>query len=279
MSNAWGPPKIELITKKFMIDKAISNSRSFEIFHPSAWGSCLRKIAYQYYNEEEKFFVKSAAEGDLKLERIFDNGHGIHARWQNYLDCAGVLRGNWKCANPECGIVHGLEFALGIFNPIRAQKNWRCACGNSKKLIYEELTVKSPEEYNFEGHCDAVVDLRGTPYECGNDLDLMVVDFKSMKDEQFFALDHAKHEHIIQVHIYMWILGIPAGVVLYENKDSQAIKEMFVPRDEKIITKIKEEALWMRKVLEHKKLPERPSGYSVSKFPCRFCEFAKICYS
>lgn len=274
------PVKIEQLTREFMVHKAMNNHRKYDIFHPSAWGSCLRKVAFQYYNEFEKFYQKSDNDVDIRLERVFDNGHGIHARWQNYLDCAGVLRGFWKCSNPMCEMVFGEEHApWGIFNPQRTIKDWACpGCGNTKKLIYEETLVKSEDIYNFEGHCDAIVDLRSSPYASNDLTDVLVVDFKSMKEELFQELVKAKHEHVIQVHIYMWVLNIHAAVVVYENKNNQAIKEIFVPRDEAVIEKIKEEAIWLRNVINERKLPPKPDGFSMSKFPCRGCEFAKQCW-
>lgn len=275
---AGRPPKLEVMTRKFMIGKALNNSRRFDIFHPSAWGSCLRKIAYQYYNEASPFVEKTASDVDLRIERIFDLGHSTHARWQNYLDCAGLLRGYWKCPNPNCGMTYGHSEKLGIFNPMRANKDFKCQCGNSKKLEYEEILIKSEATYNFEGHCDAVVDLRHTEFAQNNDFDVYVVDFKTMKDEMYSELTEPKHEHVIQVQIYMWVLDLRAAVVCYENKDNQALKEMFVPRDDQLIEKIKQQAVWMKELLKSNKLPHRPSGFSRSKFPCRLCEFVDFCY-
>ena len=272
------PISIEQAIQPYMVKKATCNPRRYDIFHPSAWGSCLRKIAYQYYNETEHFADKTAADIDPRMERIFDNGHSIHARWQNYLDCAGILRGNWKCTNPLCGAEFGHEEPWGIFNPQRTIPGWRCHCGNGEKLVYEEVLVKSEDCYNFEGHCDAVVDVRGTDLAKGNEMDVFVVDFKSIKDSMYSELTEPKHEHVIQTHIYMWVLNIHAAVVLYENKDNQAVRELFVPRDEQLIEKIKTQAIWLKGMLASRKLPTRPSGFSRSKFPCRYCEFVDICF-
>jgi hypothetical protein len=272
------PPRVELLTKAFMIDKALSSTRRYEAFHPSAWGSCLRKIAYQHYNEKKVFIRKTDQDVDLRMERIYDNGHGMHARWQNYLDCAGVLRGVWKCPNPLCGLSHGSEEPHGIFNPLRTP-GWACKCGNDKKLSYEEVQVKSDPRYNFEGHVDAIVDVRGTPFAAGNGNDLYIADFKTIKAEMFDELQGAKHEHVVQVHIYMWLLGLSAAMVVYESKDSQHLKEMHVPRDEAMIADIQEKAEWLIEVLKRGKLPQRPDGFSLSKFPCRLCEFAGLCYA
>lgn len=279
--NIISSVKVEMATHPYMIKKASENNRRYDIFHPSAWGGCLRKVAYQYYNDKEHFFEKKSSNVDVRVERIFDNGHGVHSRWQKYLDCSGILRGCWKCTNPMCGKVYGEEEKIGIFNPLRTIPDWHCSnCGNNSDLSYEELRVKSDPVYNFDGHCDAVVDMSNTPYAKNNNQDLIVVDFKSMKDEYFSEITESKskHEHVVQVNIYMWILDLHASIVLYENKNTQAVKEVFVPRDEKLIDKIKEQAIWMRNVLNKGKLPNRPDGSSPSRIPCRFCEFLQYCW-
>jgi CRISPR/Cas system-associated exonuclease Cas4 (RecB family) len=271
------PPLVEMLVRPYMAKKAMENSRRYDIFHPSAWGSCRRKMAYQYFNEKENFLPPSASSVDFRMERIFDNGHGTHARWQNYLDKAGYLRGYWRCTNPHCATVHGADSELGQFNPTR-DKDWSCRCG-SKSLAYEEICVKSPPEFNFEGHVDAVLDLTGSPHENPRGVNVFVVDMKTMKDELFSELVEAKHEHVVQVHIYMWLLKLSGAVVLYENKDNQSIKEMFVPRDESMVERIKKEAVDLKEMLSIRKLPPRFGGATRSKYPCRGCEFLELCFA
>lgn len=275
------PPLVSALIKQHMVEKALGNPRRYDIFHPSAWGSCLRKIAYQFYNEQDSFLQRQESDIDLRLERVFDNGHKMHFRWQEYLTNAKILRGCWKCG--KCGQVYGRESALGIFSPLQTDPNWECGCGgntiNGPALEYQEVVVCSEKEYNFKGNVDAIVDLRGSPWGQGNEYDVFVVDFKSMKDDMFSDLRQAKYEHIVQTNIYMWILDLQLAVVLYENKDNQQVKEMLVPRDDELIEKIKRQALKMVEVLRHRKLPNRPAGFTRSKFPCRYCEFQRLCYA
>lgn len=271
------PAKVEMLTRSFMVEKKLTNTRKFDIFHPSAWGSCLRKIAFQFYNEQKQFYQVQPHEVNLKMERIFDNGHKVHARWEDYLDKSGVLRGAWKCENPICGKVYGKDIHLGIFNPARVLKDWKCSCG-CKSTHYQEMTVFSDKMFNFYGHVDAIVDVRHTAFAKGDELDIFVVDFKSMRSDFFEELTYAKPEHVVQVHIYMWLLNLQGAVLVYENKDNQLLKEMFVPRNEELITKIKSQAVWMLEVLKANKLPPVPDGFTRSQFPCMLCEFQKLCY-
>ena len=267
------PVNIEQVLRPMMVRKAMSDKRKFDIFHPSAWGYCLRKIAYQYYNEKEHFLPADPMSVDCRMERIFDTGHYTHARWQKYLADAAIVRGYWKC---KCGAEYGKDNVIGTFSPAK-QEGWKCRCGE-KKLEYGEILVKSPPEYNFEGHCDAVVDFRGSEYEQHCDADVFVVDFKSIKDSMYSELTEPKHEHVIQVHIYMWLLGLRAGVILYENKDCCMVKEMYVPRDEVLVEKIKRQAVELKAMLANRKVPLRSSDMSRFKFPCKGCEFLGVCY-
>jgi len=274
------PTRVMGLVAPYLIKKAINSDRKHDTFHPSAWGACLRKVALEYYNEKHKFLKRDASDINVRMEMIFDNGHGVHHRWQKYLDHSNVLRGAWQCPNPACGRIYGLDDdkPLGIFNPSR-YGNFKCECGNEKELEYYEMIVKS-EEFNFKGAVDAIVDVRG-PWgqdkPVGNS-DIFVLDLKSSKAKYFDEIVHAKWEHVVQVHIYMWLLGLKMGVVLYECKDDQRIKEMPVPFDENLKERIKKESKWMQSVLKEGKLPPVPTGFTQGKIPCYFCEFANRCY-
>lgn len=265
-----GPPKLEMITRSYMVKKAMENDRRYDVFHPSEWGKCQRKVAYRYYNHHHRFIKKAEHEVDLRVERIFDNGHSVHDRWKKYLISSFCgLRGCWLCS--MCGKVYGRDEKIGVFNPIR------CSCGK-EGLQYEEILVRSEPKYNFEGHVDAVIDLRGSPYGQGKEHDVFVVDFKSMSDSYFSELRQAQHEHVVQTHVYMWLLGLQAAIIVYENKDNQTLKEMFIPRSEKLVSEIKDDSSLLGRLLECGKLPPRPDGFVRSRMPCRFCEFRDVCF-
>jgi len=271
--------RVTSLVAPYLIKKALNSDRRHDHFHPSAWGSCLRKVAFQYYNEKFKFHVRETTDVNIRMEMIFDNGHGIHHRWQKYLDNANVLRGAWQCPNPLCRKIYGLESPMGIFNPSRAD-GFKCQCGNTKYLDYHELVVTSDKDFNFKGSVDAIVDVRGPlgQNKPAGPNDLFVVDFKSSKSSDFDDIVHAKWEHVVQVHIYMWLLNLSMAVVLYECKDDQRIKEMPVPLDPNLVERIKKESKWLLSVLEANKMPPLPPGYSQSKIPCYFCEFSNRCY-
>lgn len=281
--NDWTlsrPVSLEAVLRPYFVSKALSDKRPYDVFHPSSWGTCVRQTAYEYYNYKNPFLVRTAQDINPRVERIFDNGHGVHARWQKYLDDMAILRGQWKCKG--CGTISGNGQKLGILNPAH-DRGWACPCGYRYREIrsqlneYVELEVRSDPEFNFLGHCDAVVDLTGTEFRRGK-YDVFVVDFKSINDENFGSLEKPEYKHVVQVNIYMWLLGLDAAVVLYENKSAQTLKEFFVPRNEDMIRKIQSESLALMDLLKGNRIPKRPAGMSLTKEPCRWCQYSKFCY-
>lgn len=62
-----------------------------------------------------------------------------------------------------------------------------------------------------------------------------LLELKTIKDEDFKELKETpKHEHLIQLQIYLNITNRNYGVVLYENKNDQNFKAFKVDRDEQV---------------------------------------------
>ena len=53
-----------------------------------------------------------------------------------------------------------------------------------------------------------------------------VVDFKTMNNDEFIALEAVKPSHFAQMHPYMFAKQTYQGIVLYENKNNQELKPM-----------------------------------------------------
>jgi len=88
-------------------------------------------------------------------------------------------------------------------------------------LLDAEVEVWN-EDYQIYGHCDGILQLGDQKG---------VLEIKSINSNGFWNLYSPKPEHMIQVHAYMFALGIPRGVLLYEEKDSQELKEFFLKED------------------------------------------------
>jgi hypothetical protein len=88
-------------------------------------------------------------------------------------------------------------------------------------LLDAEVEVWN-EEFEIYGHCDGVLQLADQKG---------ILEIKSINSNGFWNLYSPKPEHLVQVHAYMFALGIPRGVLLYEEKDGQHLKNFFVKED------------------------------------------------
>ena len=259
--------------EQYLIKKGETSrsTRGYSHFHPSAFGGCIRKMALQYYSEfYDNFKVEEPI--DPKFIRICDAGHAYHFRMQNDLAEMGILRGYWKCKS--CGKIHGKENKIGIFMPEK------CDCLDEKDkrknlslFEYEEVFLQSDPKYNFKGNCDGIVEL-----EKGNPDSRYIIDFKSIKSRRFGFLKENDIKYKTQIMIYMWLTGVHKSIIFYEDKDVHVLKELPVEYDEEEVQRIKDKAVKLKKILDNKKLPKRPDGYTQSKIPCSWCEYKKICY-
>ena len=75
------------------------SDRRTDVLHPSEIikADWCHKYAYYLLNGGKAKKEKP----NLRLQNIFDEGHFIHAKWQNRLADMGVLYGNWYCETDD----------------------------------------------------------------------------------------------------------------------------------------------------------------------------------
>lgn len=254
MSNVIFTPHLEGAIK----DLASSNDRTFDLFHPSSFGGCPRQTAYQY------FTVPSEREFDPRMQRVWDNGHFMHDRYQQkyFRSCKDFIQyGRWRCT--YCDHVHGDGELRGIPEPEKCEK-----C-EKKNFWYDEVIARS-EKYYFRGAVDMVVRHRETG-------EWYIVDLKSASDSSFKRTTTCDYKYKIQVSIYMMCLDINTAVVYYENKNTQYTKEFLVERDSQLEQSIQRTALDLMDILKNGKIPKRKYD-SKSTFECRYCDFQRRCW-
>ena len=171
------------------------DERSIHCFHPSSLHKPARDLYYHYLHGDEPVY-------DPRILRVFDNGHCVHSRLQDYLQRAGVL-----------------------------------------KAI--EVLVEN-REYEIKGHADGIIEM--------NELQ-GVLEIKSMNSNQFYSACAPKPEHLIQVNIYMFCLGITRACILYECKDDQQLKEFFVKQDSRILNPVLKKIKYVQQCIQDKKPP------------------------
>jgi CRISPR/Cas system-associated exonuclease Cas4 (RecB family) len=242
--------------KSHLKEKIDNNDRSYDYFHPSEFHECIRKIGYKYYK------VPSKSDITPDLQKIFDNGHYFHDRYTEYLTGMGVLQGVWECANPNCGTEFGRDELRGIEKPEVPCDE--CGC---EKYIYNEVTVAN-KEYWLKGHVDGIFKMSGK---------LFVIDYKSMNSRMFSKLAAPLDKHVLQISIYLYLLDIDSGFLLYENKDTQRNKIYEINRNKNFEEKILSRAEKLIAILEAGKIPSRPFDKDSSQ--CKKCQFKKVCWA
>lgn len=159
-------------------------------------------------------------------QRIFDNGNDVHKRYlKSYLPKIG------------CKPVK-----------IRVRKN-----GVEEKVDFSEVLIENKELW-IRGAPDAIIlnPKDGHKY---------VFELKSIKQENFYDLEAPSEDHIAQVTLYMFLTDTKKAIILYENKNTQSIKEFVVEFSQKrlddLIAKIRTIQKFVTNYESTKQLPDK----------------------
>ena len=269
--------------------KSENNDRDYKHFHPSEFDSCHRKLVYKFYEYEG---VCSASDPnvaliDPRLQRIFDNGHGMHYRLGQNLVDSGLLKGVWRCK--DCGTVYGKDEKLGIHKPKMCNVCQEEDGAKNSSFSYHEVGFYD-EETMLGGHVDGILDLRGQeinggliPEDASEEDSHIVIDFKSMRAEAFRRLIAPKDNHNVQMQIYLYLSGLQFGKFLYENKNDQSFREFPVDRDEAVVSQRVAEAKGLKNIVKNtnsegkRTLPPRTHKKNNAK-ECSECAFRSHCW-
>ncbi|MEK6904078.1 MAG: PD-(D/E)XK nuclease family protein [Nanoarchaeota archaeon] len=135
-----------------------------------------------------------------------------------------------------------------------------------KVLEPANTEIPIPENDLFRGRADAIIEIEGEKY---------VVDFKSANTYTFRSLQAPKPEHIKQVQLYMHYLGIKKGLLFYECKNTQDIKEFPVDYDVNIVNEIIQEFYLLKSKIENNIVPDIPAW--IEQWKCERCPFLESC--
>ncbi len=134
-----------------------------------------------------------------------------------------------------------------------------------------EITYQNPP---IRGFVDVIVNFEGHR---------VVGEFKTTRQESYVHRE-AKGEpidyHKVQVLIYMRVLGLDEGFLLYENKNTQELFMIPVFMDEKNSEYTDYIFNWMnevRKLWEDQTLPTRP--FSQKNKACKSCALFNVCWN
>ena len=194
---------------------------------------------------------------------------------------SGVGYGSGTCPRYWFLAFSGVEFientdSLGIAN----MENGTYVHTRLQTMLKEsdlevELETAIKNEYPpILGFADIVVKWKGMD---------VIGEIKSAKDSVYAIRSVTRQGlpyHVLQLLIYMKVLGLTEGFLWYENKDTQEFCIIPVHMNERNQKIVDEAFKWMEMVYDNwkdGKLPERP--FTKSSKECKFCPVKKACWT
>jgi CRISPR/Cas system-associated exonuclease Cas4 (RecB family) len=150
---------------------------------------------------------------------------------------------------------HGENIHRSIFNVL-----YRLRLG-----VTTEIPIPSQEI--ISGRADAILCVGNENY---------VLDIKSMNSMIFRNLAAPKEENVYQIQLYLHYFNIKKGILLYIDKDQQAMKEFFVDYDETLCKSLLDKFYALKDQIEKNVLPARLADYP-RNWQCNYCQFKDTC--
>jgi len=133
--------------------------------------------------------------------------------------------------------------------------------------IVRAVEIKTPSPELVHGRADAIIGSEdGKP---------IVVELKSSSGYKFDKLTEPEPDHLKQIQLYMHYFKIPQGILLYENKNTQELKEFIVKYDLEFAQKTIKELEVLKEHIEKDVVPPIPKV--IEDWRCRYCEYQKEC--
>jgi len=230
-------------------------------FHASQFYRCAR-ILHQHARGQD------GPVPDTQTLQIFEDGHSKHAQLQGLLRKTGKLTGEetWLCGMEvdtprgryvlraavvatgtgyqawffsttedvaQLGDIY-LDKATATAGVLASFTDWAAAMNGTIRLV-------------LSGSRDGKIQLMDYPE---------IFEIKTLRIDYFDGLREPLPEHVLQVHIYMWITGYTrSAVLLYACKAFPRYKEFRIPYQPAIIDYIREKAAYLWAAKEHPALP------------------------
>jgi hypothetical protein len=284
MRNVRNPDKFSLkkeldlwLETKFTDLATIDRGHSGNL-HASAISGCTR---VEFYKRIDAPAV-SVGKKDGKTQRIFDNGSAFHDRMQDYYKRMGILWGNWSChgcggfgKNKKMVTVKKALFNAGCrFKnckqpkcPLKFKEEWEPGQEIHPYFKYKEPGFTIPAPYRISGYTDGIIIPNG---------DKIVIELKSIRDDRYRQLTEPEEYHQHQTQIYLEGFKVEKGIVQYENKNTQEIKEYPVKKDPAVIRALLDKSRQFWACLETGQLPPKVCS-TVEEG--RWCEYKDVCFN
>jgi CRISPR/Cas system-associated exonuclease Cas4 (RecB family) len=244
------------------------DKRSTTVLHPSEIIKADFCHRYSYYLLTGG--TKKKDKPGLRLQSIFDEGHAIHHKWQNWFREMDVLLGEWKCL-----VCHEITEGISVM---------QCEHCGAMVLEYNEVTLKD-ESLRIQGHTDGWI--RGIGEDCL--IEIKSIGAGTLRFEAPDLLYDAGGDltkawknirrpfrgHLLQGQMYLELAKRMFGdeapneiVFLYELKADQDYKEFTVKADYDMVSRIFKAAEKINAAVDEGVMPKcniDPSG-------CKQCD-------
>lgn len=281
--------------QKFVVAEEIrsgNDDREKHLIHVSEvtksdW--CPRQSYYKLTEAEETDVQRAAGH---QLVTIWENGHDIHAKWQNWLAKMGELWGTWEC------LVCGNRFEATSPETCGGELPDGSICQNHA-MKYCEVELSNPE-LKMVGHADGAVPrlkalIEVKSFASGSvrvyDLDLIkkhtvkTEGGQSIVDEVALwkSITHPLRPHLVQGLLYLWMcaeagLEFDKIIFIYEWKQTNATKEFVVTYSPRLIKPVLAKMARVIDAVGEGVAPPRPEGFEKDRSPCKDCIFRTGCY-
>lgn len=273
---------------RYLLDQnGETNDRAIDVNAPSQVGKCMREI---YYARKE--YEQDPNCVDARARRIFDNGTHMHERIQGYLKGQGMLimdevplrNDRYNIQGHTDGFLRLSKFEIGILELKSINDNGFKSLNDAKEEHKEQAMVyiycaeqrrlylkeKYPTQEEFLASEQERADYARSLYNHLRD------GRKYTREEklQNKIAEHLRADNIL----YNTPVPINKVVFLYENKNTQELKEFTVKLDKDLMESILERYDDINFFVENDKLPDR-EGTTKSASPCRWCNYRIECWN
>lgn len=204
---------------------------------------CPRSSYYRIIGKPEK-----PESFTLQKLNIFAEGTLIHEKWQKWLTKAGVLE------QAEVPVIDVDHLIMGHADGVINDKHGRAVI---------EIKSVGVGTVRFEDYG------LFAPYS-KNEINL---------DQLWNSIKHPFDSHVRQAQLYMHCLGIHEGLILYEWKATQDVKEFAIQFQPELVAPILAACLSVKRALDSKTPPERPIWLTPESRVCKYCPFKEECWN
>ena len=248
------------------------DERDQKVIHPS---DLIKKdwCALAAYHALKGNYIETRERPNLRTQSIFDTGHAIHAKWQNYLKDMGVLYGRWYCPTDN-------RYEWGLSKDPNI-------IGTPSIFDYAEVPLHS-KKHMIYGHSDGwvkglgedfLVEIKSIgPGTIRLEAPALIID--SDLDSAWKNIRNPFTTHLLQGQVYLHLahLMVEAGelesapneiVFIYELKATQDYKEFVVSYTPNFVEHIFEAAADVVWAVEN----DRPPVCTINSTKgCKRCE-------